>query len=144
MDATLSEASMNIGAIALNYRDYEAALEAFDTALATDADNIEGQLSRGVALRGLDRYDEAEQAYNGVLGADERNLAAIYNLGVLNQEYRQDYQAALDNFETYMRYDMQGSSALAEDVEQRIDVLRELIELLGPQTTGAESRIEEQ
>jgi tetratricopeptide (TPR) repeat protein len=141
MDPTLAEASMNIGAIALSYRDFEGALEAFDRALRHTSPTQAGerhtyhqaQISRAVALRGLDRYDEAQAIYTGLLEENPDDLQVLYNLGVLNQEFLQDYQTALSWFERYLRADIQAQSEHAQDVSERIDLLRQLIELIGTQ-----------
>jgi tetratricopeptide (TPR) repeat protein len=141
LDPTLAEASMNIGAIALSYRDFEGALEAFDRALRHTSPTQAGerhtyhqaQISRAVALRGLDRYDEAQAIYTGLLEENPDDLQVLYNLGVLNQEFLQDYQTALSWFERYLRADIQAQSEHAQDVSERIDLLRQLIELIGTQ-----------
>ena len=137
LDPTLTEASMNLGAIALNYRDYAGALEAFDRVLAVEPERIDAMISRAVALRGLDDLVAAEQGYQAVLAIDETNLSALYNLGVLYQEYHQDYRMAVDWFRRYLRADINGTSAQHADVEQRVQVLDELIELLGDDAGGS-------
>jgi tetratricopeptide (TPR) repeat protein len=130
LDEAFTEASMNLGAVALNYRDYAGALAAFETVLRYDRENVDAMISRAVALRGLEELDAAEQGYRGVLERDGANLSAIYNLGILYQEYHQDYEQALEWFQRYLREDSGRRSAQASDVEIRVGVLRELIELL--------------
>ena len=130
LDPKLIAAAMNLGAIALSYRDYEGAVESFDLVLAVDSEHIEALISHSVALRGLELYDEAEQGYLRVLSLDDENLAALYNLGVLYQEHLQDYETAVTWFERYLRADLGAESDLFEDVEVRLNSLRELIQWL--------------
>lgn len=136
MDESFTEASMNLGAVALNYRDYSGALQAFETVLRYDPENLDAMVSRAVALRGLDDLQGAEQGYRDVLAIDEDNLSAIYNMGVLYQEYHLDYETALEWFQRYLREDVERRSAMADDVETRVGVLQELIELLREEGGG--------
>ncbi|MBN1946628.1 MAG: tetratricopeptide repeat protein [Bradymonadales bacterium] len=133
------DALMNLGAIALNYRDYDGAFQAFDRALALRPDNAEIMLSRAVALRGLEDYEGAEQGYQAVLALEPGNLQAMYNLAILYQEYLADYDAALTWYENYLRQDPGRRSEQASDVQTRIDLTRQLIEIrqmYGEQPTG--------
>ncbi len=130
IDHELVEASMNLGAITLSYRDYQTSLESFDRVLVVEPENLDALISRSVALSGLEMLTEAEAGYQQVLSLDDENLSALYNLGVLYQEHRQDYETAVTWFEQYLRADLEGTSELSQDVEQRIDTLRELIQWL--------------
>ena len=130
IDAQLVEASMNLGAITLSYRDYQTSLESFDRVLSVEPENLDALISRAVALSGLEMLIEAEAGYQRVLSLDDENLSALYNLGVLYQEHLQDYETAVTWFEQYLRADLEGTSELSQDVEQRIDTLRELIQWL--------------
>jgi tetratricopeptide (TPR) repeat protein len=130
LDEAFTEASLNLGAVALNYRDYAGALSAFEMVLRYDRENTDAMIARAVALRGLDDLAGAEQGYRDVLARDDDNLAAIYNMGVLYQEYHQDYAQALEWFQRYLREDVGRRSAQARDVETRVTLLQELLELL--------------
>ena len=130
MDPLFTEAAMNLGAITLNYRNYEGALAAFQAVLAVSPDDIDALISRSVALRGLEQYAEAEAGYMQVLGMDDGNLSALYNLGVLYMEHLQDYEVAVSWFEQYVRADISGRSDLIDDVEVRIQSLRQTIQFM--------------
>lgn len=136
LDDSYLDAWMNIGAMALSFRDYEAGRQAFARVLES-ADQlapqtlIDAKLSYGVALRGSGRLDEAQAMYEEVLEADPDDIRALYNLGVLAQEARQDYGQALEYYEQFAARNPEPGSALAEDVSNRITTLTELIEILG-------------
>ena len=82
---TGGQSQRHLGKIALRYADDPlAALGYIDTAL-TKVDDGEAELlaDRGVALRALARYDEAEGAYLQALHLDPLLVQAWYNLGNL-------------------------------------------------------------
>jgi tetratricopeptide (TPR) repeat protein len=130
MNPRLYEAAMNQGSIALNYRDYRAALESFDLVLAVRPDWDEAIISRGVALRGLEEYEAAAQSYMQALELSPENEASMYNLGVLYQEYMRDYETAVIWFERYLQIDNGDNTGRHEEVNERVNALRELIAYL--------------
>lgn len=87
------EAQLNIGAITLSARDYASAEQAFKAALdaqPTDKQQLfQATMGMGVALRGLDKFDDAEQWYTKAKEVDPQACAVSYNLGVLYQDYKQ-------------------------------------------------------
>lgn len=130
LDPTYRDAHLNIGAMALSFRDYEAARAAFAAVLSREPGNLDARLSHGVALRGLERFDEAEAEYRVVLDAQDTHLGAMLNMGLLNQEFLQDYPEAVRWYQAFL----EAGGAQGErgpEVRQRIEVLEELIELLG-------------
>ncbi|HDT11501.1 MAG TPA: tetratricopeptide repeat protein, partial [bacterium] len=56
-------ANFNIGAIAMTYGDAETAYERFSIVLSQDPDNLRARVGLGVALRGLSRFNDAEEQY---------------------------------------------------------------------------------
>ena len=85
LDPSLVEAHMNIGAMALSFRDYEAALRAFQIVLANRPEDIPVRLSYGVACV-MDDLEGASRVYGEVLDASPGHLGALYNSGVLNRK----------------------------------------------------------
>ena len=135
LDPDYQDAWMNIGAMALSFRDYEMAHHAFGKVLEneealSDAVLVDAILSMGVAHRGLDDLAAAEKEYKRVLELQPGDVRALYNLGVLYQEAHRDYKAAVRWFEEFDRAAGQKSEALVADVKQRITTLNALIELL--------------
>lgn len=129
-DDTLIDAWMNIGAMTLSFRDYEASKTAFERVLELRPGWNEAKLSYGVALRGVGQMDAAETEYTQVLSEEPNNLAAIFNLGVLFQEGQQDYQRALQYYRQFQERNTDSGSELAREVAQRITNLEDLIEAL--------------
>lgn len=127
-DPNYLDAHMNIGAMALSLRDHATAKASFETVLAQDPDNLDARLAYGVALRGVEDFDGAAREYNAVLAAQPQNSDAIFNLGVLNQEFLQNYDAALEYYRQYQSVAPTG--AHAESVAQRITVISDLLEFM--------------
>lgn len=125
-DPDYLDAWLNIGAMSLSFRDYEAALEAFDVVLAERSDDHDVRLSYGAALRGLDQYEAAEAEYRQVLEASPGNLGALYNLAVLYQEAYGDYGEACRNYSAYLSQPGAAGSERYADVERRMESLYNL------------------
>lgn len=135
LDPDYQDAWMNIGAMALNFRDYEMADVAFKKVLADEDDltlsvKVDAVLSYGVARRGLDDLAGAEREYKRVLTLKPGDTRALFNLGVLYQEAHRDYASAVTWFEQFEQANTDKSSPLAADVRQRVTTLKALIELL--------------
>ncbi|MGB0588036.1 MAG: tetratricopeptide repeat protein [Myxococcota bacterium] len=91
------DAKLNLAALELSYGDFDTALKRFDEALEFQPKVAELHTSRAVALRGLERYEEAEKGYEMALSLDPTSLDPYYNLCVLHHQYTNNYEAA----ETY-------------------------------------------
>ncbi len=96
-------AHMNLGALTFNYRDYETSYRHFDLAVKIHPKDLQAQVSRAVAARGLERFDEAEKGYKAVIAADAKHTVAHFNLGILYQEYASKLDEARSEFETVLR-----------------------------------------
>lgn len=136
LDPEFVDAWMNIGAMALSFRDYDAAHQAFEMVLKhrerLEKDNlVDAILSYGVAKRGRDDLDGAEALYKEVLELRNNDVRALYNLGVLHQEAHSDYKEAVKWFTEVVSAPGELDKELRADVEQRIRTLTELIEILG-------------
>ena len=57
------DAKLNLAALELSYGDFKSALKRFDEALVFQPNDPELHTSRAVALRGLERFDEAQKGY---------------------------------------------------------------------------------
>lgn len=135
IDPDYHDAWMNIGAMALSFRDYEVAYGAFEHVLKSEellsaSNRVDAILSFGVARRGVDDLAGAESEYMRVLEIHPGDVRAIYNLGVLYQEGHRDYRTALQWFERFDASAGEKTAALTEDVSGRITTLKALIELL--------------
>jgi len=135
LDPEFLDAWMNIGAMALNFRDYQAAHHAFETVLKyrdrLSKDNlVDAVLSYGVAKRGLDDLDGAETQYKEVLKLRDHDVRALYNLGVLHQEARGNYDEAVKWFTEVVNTPGSTDAKLLADAKQRIETLNTLMEFL--------------
>jgi tetratricopeptide (TPR) repeat protein len=88
------DAKLNLAALELSYGDFDTALKRFDEALKVQPNAAELHTSRAVALRGLERYEEAERGYEKAVSLDPARLDAYYNLCVLHHQYTNNYEAA--------------------------------------------------
>lgn len=135
LDPEFLDAWMNIGAMALNFRDYDTAHYAFETVLKyrdrLSEDNlVDAILSYGVAKRGRDDLEGAEAQYKEVLKLRDHDVRALYNLGVLQQEARGDYDAAVKWFTEVVNTPGATDEKLLADARQRIETLNTLMEFL--------------
>jgi len=123
IDPTFVPARMNIGAITFEFRDYEASYAAFDAVLKAEPKNLDAMLSKAVAARGLERYDEAEAGYKAVLAQDDKHVGAHFNLGVLYHEYQQKLPEAIKQYEAVLRYEQRDAN-LRKNTTERIKQAR--------------------
>lgn len=129
-DPSYVDAQTNIGAMALSFRDYETAKNAFEVVLEHRPDNLGARLSYGVSLRGVDQLEAAETQYCAVLEADPNSLEAVYNLGLLFEEYQQDYELAITFYNHWSTLPGASSAPQAEEIPHRADVLGQLMEAM--------------
>jgi tetratricopeptide (TPR) repeat protein len=116
----------------LSYSDFQSAFDHFDRVVQLQPNNIDAKLSRAVALRGLERFDEAQAAYGELLAANAQDDKANFNLCILYNEYLTDYQKALDQCQRY--FDMIPAQHPEKDrMRQRIEGIKATIEALAPQ-----------
>ena len=86
---------------ALESRDPEAALNAYERAVAADPALINAHINLGGLLHAAGRYEKAERVYRDAIRANGGDPVLLYNLGVLledmdrKNEAMEAYQAAL-------------------------------------------------
>lgn len=135
LDPTFLDAWMNIGAMALSFRDYQTSNDAFNRVVARGNELPQDQLvdavlSLGVTKRGLDDLAGAEADYQRVLQLRPNDTRALYNLGVLYQEGHRDYRKAVEWFTRFQSAYNQPNSVLGKEVAQRVTTLNALIQIL--------------
>ncbi len=89
LDPDSVSAMLNVAGIAVNVQDYQLAYDLYERVLKLQPNNVEAYLSKGVALRGLNRLDEAEKIYRDIISSHPDYPQAQFNLIVLIQEYYQ-------------------------------------------------------
>ena len=80
-------------AAALESRDAEAALAAYERAIALDPGLLDAQINRGCLLHETGRLAEAEHAYRGALDACRTAPALLYNLATVLEDLGRREQA---------------------------------------------------
>ncbi len=87
-------AMLNVAGISLNVQDFQLAYEMYEKVLQIEPNNIEAYLSKAVALRALNRLDEAEKIYREIMNAHPEYPQAQFNLIILYEEYYQKVDEA--------------------------------------------------
>lgn len=97
----LVEAKLNLAALELSYGAFQNALDRFDQVLAIRGGDPMLLVSRGVALRGLERHEEALSAYEQALQLRPGMPEVLYNLCVLHHQYTSNWEQALQTCQQY-------------------------------------------
>lgn len=102
LDATFVPALILYGDLMIENANFLIASEHYEKALAqsdpTSRSARDIQLKLARAYMGLDRFDDAQKLFDGVLAGDEKNATALAGLGDLKVE-QQNYQAAIEYFQ---------------------------------------------
>ena len=122
-DADFVAAKLNLGALALSYKDFKLAYTQFKKAIKLQPKNKMALLSFGVSARSLGRLEEAETQYKKVLALDPKHVGALYNLAVLEGDYRKNYESSLKLLTEVMRLETK-DRALRKRTANRIEVAR--------------------
>ena len=115
--------------MALSFRDYDAALEAFEIVLEARPDDQDVRLSYGAALRGVDQSDDAQAEYQAILNAAPTHAGALFNMALLYQEAYQDYPGSCGFYFQYLD-SASPSHERYEDATRRVVSLHELLNSL--------------
>ena len=75
----------NLGVASMNQQKFEVALKSFQDASARDQGLTAATVNQAVALLALQRYEPAQQVLETAVKADDRNVRAWYNLGLLQK-----------------------------------------------------------
>ncbi|MCO4744423.1 MAG: tetratricopeptide repeat protein [Proteobacteria bacterium] len=113
----------------LEDRNYGDAVGLLEKAKALDGRNFWILLNLGIAYRGTDEFDKAEAAYEEAMKVDAENPAPMFNMGILDGDYRKDYGKGIKALQSYI--DMGG---------ERADVAAKYIEGLEKEKRRAERR----
>jgi tetratricopeptide (TPR) repeat protein len=88
--------------VQLEEADPRAALQAYAEAIALDPKHVDAHLNRGWLLHEAGRFEEAERAYRGSIGACGDEPLLLYNLGVLLVDMARKKEA-LEVYESALR-----------------------------------------
>ena len=95
-----------------NRRNYEKAIEFFDTALTHDPKNEDALQSKTTSLRALRRFDEAEKAADGALKVLPDSVVLLNERGFVEFD-RRNYEKAIKFFEAALTHDPKNEDALS-------------------------------
>ena len=97
------EALAAMGNVNMSLGRFDHAQEWYKRALKVDPNRTATRMDLAVALRYLGKPDEAIAELKRVLAKDPKNAGALYNLGVILLEDKQDTQGAIARWETLMK-----------------------------------------
>lgn len=117
--------------VALERSDAQAALRAYERAIATDPARMDARINLGRLLHEQGRLEAAAQTYRAAIEAGGRDPLIFYNFGVLldDMERRSEAKQA---YETALREDPQMADAhynlalLCEDLDQPREAIRHM------------------
>ena len=115
------DALMVRGRVAMNIRDYEAALESFDAIIEAAPDFAEGWNKRATLFYLMDRYAESVRDVERTLRLEARHFGALSGMGLISIDLG-DEAAALDWFERALAVNPHMTGANAN-----VRVLREML-----------------
>jgi len=123
------DARLNLAALELAYGNFDSSLRRLDAALEVRRNDPMIVLSRGVALRGLERFAEAQEAYERALALNPGLHDAEYNLCVLHHQFTEQWQEARRWCSRYLgRID--ATHPRHREVERRVRAVETTIMLL--------------
>jgi cytochrome c-type biogenesis protein CcmH/NrfG len=113
------EALAELGNVNLALGRPDHAKEWYDRALEVDPNRSATRIDLAIALRNLQKPDEAIAQLKQVLAKEPKNAAALYNLGIILLEDKQDQPAAIARWEAMMK---------AHPDDPRVPQLRQVVE----------------
>jgi cytochrome c-type biogenesis protein CcmH/NrfG len=122
------EALIALGNANLMMKRYVDAKGWYEEALTVDPNRYETRVDLAIALRYLQKPDEAIEQLKLVLAKDPKNAAALFNTGVILLEDKQDQTGAIAKWETLMK---------AHPDDPRVPQLRQMVEGLKNPTAAA-------
>lgn len=104
-DSLKAENQFLLAKVASKKGNYELALDHYDNALIdADGEMVDAWLNRGVILKKLGQFDEAEQSYLRALELKPKYTGAWYNLGLV-RTVNKDIQGAIAAYQACLEYD---------------------------------------
>jgi tetratricopeptide (TPR) repeat protein len=95
-------ARMNMGVLMLKYRQLGSAAVQFERVLKVMPDHADAKLHLAIIMNTRGKYKVAEEMYDDVLSADDKNPLALYNIAVLKKQ-TDEYDDALDSLKVYLK-----------------------------------------
>lgn len=114
---------LNQAVVYLDSGAYDKALTVLEQAVKAKPDDPDVHVALGVAFRGVKRFDDAATSYNRSLELHPDYVPALYNLGVLYMDHKEDpvkAKAALRTFEKVAS----AKDPKQQDVKMRLRMLK--------------------
>ncbi len=126
------DARLNLAALELAYGNFESALPRLEQEIEVDPRNHVLVASRGVALRGLKKFDEAAQAYKAAQKLQPRYSEADYNMCIMHHQFTSDWKAAKVHCSKYLQALSKGDAKYKE-VSKRVSAIEATLKALEPE-----------
>ncbi|MEZ4235966.1 MAG: tetratricopeptide repeat protein [Myxococcota bacterium] len=120
LDPELVPALVQLARVYMDDHDYEDTVPLLERAATLDPNNADVQLTLGVAYRGVGRLDDAQAAYDRAMKLAPDDPAPLFNMGVLEGDYRKDYNGAIASFQKYIAANGQ-EKALAQEYVDAVE-----------------------
>src|SRR5581483_7812642 len=118
LDPQLQVARRNKAVVYLDCGDYARAAEELRHVTRNDPDDEEAWIALGVAERGRGNHDAAARAYQKALEIAPEQPDALYDLGVLEMEFRRDNAKEKQWLEQYLKAAPQSHAKRADATER--------------------------
>jgi tetratricopeptide (TPR) repeat protein len=103
LDPQFKDARFNKAGVLMDAGDYKRAAAELESVLAADPEDQDARIALGVAYRGLGEYDKAAASWETVLKSAPRQPDAVWNLAVLEMDFRKRPEAAKDRLAQYLQ-----------------------------------------
>jgi Tfp pilus assembly protein PilF len=124
LDPGYHDARFNKASVLLDAGDYRSAVVDLEAVLAAAPDDVDARIALGIAYRGLGEYDRALGTWDRVLKTAPRHPDALWNVAVLQMDFKRDESKARDALARYLQ-------AAPEDHPRRKDAQARMKELGG-------------
>ena len=141
-DPELFDARMDLGAVTLAYKDFVTAGAQYEKAVELNPASTTARMGHAVALRGLDKGDEALRILTEIAGKDPGNADVHYNLCLLYQETLSDYGKALKECRQFIS--MAPAHAKTSQARTRVEGIEMIMEAMEDDAAAEKAAAEEE
>ena len=102
LDPKLVPALVYLSDIYMGDHNYEDAVPLLESAKKESPDNVDVRINLGIAYRGIGKLDLARAEYDKALELDPARIGVQFNIGILEGDYRKDYDKGIAAFQSYI------------------------------------------
>ncbi len=103
LDPQFKDARFNKAGVLMDAGDYKRAVPELEAVVAADPEDQDARIALGVAYRGLGEYDKAAASWEMVLKSAPRQPDALFNLAVLEMDFRKRPGIAKERLAQYLQ-----------------------------------------